>query len=74
MENRQELRLKIRLETTIIIHLKGNNRLNQISKCRSDGDRSDPGHILKVATAFFKRLGKIYGGNRGIKDESNILT
>lgn len=66
--------MKIRLETTMIIHLKGNNCLNQISKCRSDGDRSDPGHILKVATAFLKRLDKIYGGNRGIKDESNILT
>lgn len=42
------------LETTTIIHIKGNNGLYQIRECGNDGDGSDPGHILKVVTAFPK--------------------
>lgn len=66
--------MKVCLETTIIMHMEGNNYLSQISKCRSDGGHLDPERILKVMTVFPKQLDKIYGENRGISDESNILT
>lgn len=66
--------MKVCLETTIIMHMEGNNDLSQISKCRSDGGDLDPEHILKVMTVLPKRLDKIYGENRGINDKSNILT
>lgn len=56
------------------MHMEGNNYLSQISKCRSDGGHLDPERILKVMTVFPKQLDKIYGENRGISDESNILT
>lgn len=66
---------KICWESTIIIQRKDNHGFHQRGKCRGDGDWSDPGQILKVEwIAFLQGLDMIYGGNKGIKDDSNILS